>query len=350
MIAQAAGVAAASEHIRPFLPYRDLADLATLIEAAFGPELAATGSHLVQDLRQMAMLGPLLRGPNRLMSPFYGFVWTESGELVGNVSLSPEREDRAVWSVTNVAVMPEHRGRGIASQLMDRAIAFARARGVRRLILQVRPDNDIAVALYRRCEFATLDTVHELRLHKHQWPLVVGGPAARGDAAGTLRAPRAADHAEIRALLARLATVGGQPVSGRQSTRHPWVWSAYRLLHYAVTAEQTFEVVACPAGRPVAYAFAQTNSLRGPHEAALYVAPQHRGRYEAALWEWLLARLRRAVPQHVQTTLSVSHPEALTAAWDLGFRTVRVLDQMALDLQPGRDPACKGMAYLRTAG
>ena len=85
----------------------------------------------------------------------------------------------------------------------------------------------------------------------------------------------------------------------------------------------------------VAYAFAQAEAARGPHELALFAAPEHRGRYETALLEWLLKRLRSKVPHNVRALVSAGYPEALTAAWNLGFRTQQVLDQMVLDLEPG---------------
>ncbi len=333
MTAHVLGLQAETEHIQPFVPYRDLTSLASLIEVAFGSELVTTDSHIVQDLRQLAMLGPLLRGSGSAASPFAGYVWYEDGRLVGNVSLSPEKEDHTVWTVSNVAVLPEYRGNGIAGQLIDQAIRYARSRGARQLSLQVRPDNAGAVALYLHRGFRTLYTVHELLLHRHNWPVTPEvAPAA-------IRAPRPGDHRAIQSLLSALGSVGGQPPARRRTTRADWLWRTQLALRYALTAERTIEVVACTADGLAGYAFAQTNSLNGPHEAALYVAPQHRGRYELAMWEWLLDRLRSAVPHHVRTVVATSHPEALQAAWNLGFRTQRVLDQMALDLQPALGPS-----------
>lgn len=319
MVAQALERQLVSGHIRPFAPHRDMAALAVLIEAAFGPELVATGSHIVQDLRQMAMLGPMLRTTGRVVAPFAGLVWIEDGRLVGNVSLSPERRDAGVWTVSNVAVLPEYRGRGIGGRLMDAAVDWARERRARRLILQVRTDNAVAVGLYRRRGFCTVDTVHEMGLPRYGWPATFGGtPAA-------LRRPRLADRHAIGALRNTPET-------------HPLLWRAGALLRYVVTGDRTFEVVAAPEGEVVAYGLAEARALRGPHEVSVYARPAHRGAWEGAILEWLLARLRTGPAQQVRTTISARHAEALAAAEGLGFRTVRVLDQMELDLaaaEPG---------------
>jgi hypothetical protein len=92
MIAKAIDQSSAVGHIHPFVSYRDLEALANLIEVAFAPELAATGSNIVYDMRQMALSGPMLWMAGPLVTPFTGFVWYEDQQLVGNVSLSQERE------------------------------------------------------------------------------------------------------------------------------------------------------------------------------------------------------------------------------------------------------------------
>jgi len=65
----------------------------------------------------------------------------------------------ACWAVLeqgelgNIAVAPEHRGRGISKTLMDAVIDDMRARGVRELFLEVRVTNDVARNLYERYGF-----------------------------------------------------------------------------------------------------------------------------------------------------------------------------------------------------
>jgi ribosomal-protein-alanine N-acetyltransferase len=51
-----------------------------------------------------------------------------------------------------IAVHPAHRGRGLGSELLERFIAAARARGGQRLFLEMR-DGNPAEALYRRHGF-----------------------------------------------------------------------------------------------------------------------------------------------------------------------------------------------------
>jgi ribosomal-protein-alanine N-acetyltransferase len=54
-----------------------------------------------------------------------------------------------------IAVHPDHRGRGIGRALIERFAAAARARGARRLFLEMREGNR-AEALYRRCGFESV--------------------------------------------------------------------------------------------------------------------------------------------------------------------------------------------------
>ena len=50
--------------------------------------------------------------------------------------------------ITNIAVAPQQRGRGVARLLMDRAICIAREKGAENLVLEVRESNSAAIALY----------------------------------------------------------------------------------------------------------------------------------------------------------------------------------------------------------
>lgn len=55
--------------------------------------------------------------------------------------------------ITNVAVFPEYRRCGIAAQILEVYLNFARANDLAFLTLEVRPTNEAAIALYRRFGF-----------------------------------------------------------------------------------------------------------------------------------------------------------------------------------------------------
>ena len=55
--------------------------------------------------------------------------------------------------ITNVAVHPHWRNRGIATQLLDALHDVARANGVRRMTLEVRKSNIVAHTLYEKLGF-----------------------------------------------------------------------------------------------------------------------------------------------------------------------------------------------------
>ncbi len=57
-----------------------------------------------------------------------------------------------------LAVIPSLRGRGIGRHLLTALLAEATGRGMRRCLLEVKPDNDSAIALYQRTGFTELGT------------------------------------------------------------------------------------------------------------------------------------------------------------------------------------------------
>lgn len=75
----------------------------------------------------------------------------EDGEVVGYAGVQLLGEDA---HITNVAVRPDRRRRGIASRLVIELIAEARRREATAATLEVRTSNGAARALYRRLGFA----------------------------------------------------------------------------------------------------------------------------------------------------------------------------------------------------
>ena len=58
-----------------------------------------------------------------------------------------------MYAVSNVALVPGARGQGLGAELMRAAIAKAWGKGVTRIELTVRVDNDRARRLYERAGF-----------------------------------------------------------------------------------------------------------------------------------------------------------------------------------------------------
>jgi len=147
-----------SDHIRRLDLSTDLDQVADLIERCFPISRDPDGQTYIQEMRKaardMRMLGWLSNLAEMGSTKTAGFVWAESGEILGNLSLIPfQKEGRRIHLIANVAVHPDHRRKGIARALTQRALAYLRERGDRSAWLQVRVDNEAAIALYRSAGF-----------------------------------------------------------------------------------------------------------------------------------------------------------------------------------------------------
>lgn len=67
---------------------------------------------------------------------------------------APEPE----YYVSNLAVAPAERGRGVGAALLEDAVRTARSRGGRKIVLSVIAPNPPAVRLYKRTGFRTVST------------------------------------------------------------------------------------------------------------------------------------------------------------------------------------------------
>lgn len=74
----------------------------------------------------------------------------EDGTLVGYLIVSRYVD---AWHVMNIAVDPEHRGRGIATMLLERLFELTSEDARRGYTLEVRVSNATAIALYERLGF-----------------------------------------------------------------------------------------------------------------------------------------------------------------------------------------------------
>ena len=77
------------------------------------------------------------------------------GHVIGWCDIVPiGRPVYAHGGVLGMGIVAEHRGRGIGEALMRAALGRAKARGLTRVELTVRSDNERAIALYRKLGFA----------------------------------------------------------------------------------------------------------------------------------------------------------------------------------------------------
>ena len=91
--------------------------------------------------------------------------------------------------VMNLAVAKEHRRRGVAAALVDRALRAGAAQAATRAVLEVRASNQAAIALYRRFGFVQVSTrrqyysnpVEDAVLMELE-PITVGAGSARASA------------------------------------------------------------------------------------------------------------------------------------------------------------------------
>jgi ribosomal-protein-alanine N-acetyltransferase len=75
----------------------------------------------------------------------------DGGRLVGYAGLAATRHEA---DVQTMAVDPDRQGEGLGRRLLDALLAEAERRGCAQVFLEVRADNERALELYRRADFA----------------------------------------------------------------------------------------------------------------------------------------------------------------------------------------------------
>lgn len=81
------------------------------------------------------------------------FVWVDDGADLGMVRVAPIDGDPQAAYLISMWVEPEARGRGVGDALVAEVLAWARAHGRRRVLLDVGERNGHARALYERAGF-----------------------------------------------------------------------------------------------------------------------------------------------------------------------------------------------------
>jgi ribosomal protein S18 acetylase RimI-like enzyme len=145
-------------YLRAMNMFRDLPAVADLIELCFADTMDNDGQRYIADMRRASRDDGFLRWASHMTEtaslPLTGFVWEENGRIVGNASLIPFRDKgRRIYLIANIAVHPEHRRRGIARILTQRAVNYGWGKKASALWLHVRADNPGAIELYHQLGF-----------------------------------------------------------------------------------------------------------------------------------------------------------------------------------------------------
>jgi ribosomal protein S18 acetylase RimI-like enzyme len=320
-----AGSRAAESGLRRTDPRRDLSGVAQVVQTAFAGQLDSTGQRMLRDMRWLGRAGWLGWLLGRVFLPPGaapdGFVWLESGRVVGNLSLLAVEGEPRRWVIANVAVHPDERRRGIGRALVQAAIKLAAQRQAETIVLQVDRSNQAARDLYLSLGFRVTST-------RTNWIRPRGLPRPHLTALDGLR-PRAFPEWRAQWDLGRRVFPDGfwwpfppdeRVFRGSGVTAaigvdwtHHWVWNPEAVLQASLSAHARL-----------------TSGFR----FLLIVAPEHRGRVERAM----LARALSELPDGSSGALEFPAGEAEPELWELGFRPDRTLTWMAIDL-PAQGPA-----------
>lgn len=158
--------------LRPLNVLKDLINVADLVEECFKGTLDSEGRAAIENFRRRGKDNSFLSWAPKVLDsismPLSGFVWENEGKLIGNASLIPYYyQDRKVYLVANVATLPRHEGKGIATALTRAAVDKAFEKGCDSVWLQVRADNERAINLYERLGFTRKYT-------RATWQLAMG--------------------------------------------------------------------------------------------------------------------------------------------------------------------------------
>jgi GNAT superfamily N-acetyltransferase len=133
-------------------------DEATVLFGLLAAQLQEHAIPLPPELLAAAIAGALLDDGRALI-----LVGREEGRPVGVAYLSfqwtLERGGSVLW-VEELYVLPDRRGRGIGTQLLQAALEVARARRCLAVELEVETSHSRAANLYARAGFRALDRVH----------------------------------------------------------------------------------------------------------------------------------------------------------------------------------------------
>ena len=319
--------------LRPLNPARDLGQLADLIEEAFGQELSDGGEQVLREIRLLSNFGPLnlfLTGmSSEVDGIFTGFVWDHDGRVVGNVTVNRPTGHPRRWQISNVAVRRAQQGQGIGRRLVEAAIDLVLGRGGRSVYLYVRDNNPPALHLYRSMGFVQVD---------HATDLVLDSPRAFLPSPNPhfLRPLKPEEGELLFELVSRAAAPGYRWLYAIHKSQYarPWDERILRKIGSFFSAETETQWGAGSGSQLHSGVVLRATRLwnRKPHRLRLWVHPSQRGQVEPDLARDIVSLLSQQSPRSARVSLPACEDTAVDALVACGFRKVRTLILMKLEL------------------
>ena len=312
--------------IRLLDPLRDFGAVARLLGEAFRPDQNFPFSSMPL-LREFGIFLWTLSYAPGFPDLTTGFVWVEDGQIVGNITLSPYENRLDRYMITNVAVKPSYRRRGIARALMQESIKHLRTLKVKTALLNVRPTNPGAIKLYRDLGFTEFET-------RGEWKRATSRPTLPGMWHPLAMRPlRGIDYPQAAELVRAVTPVNGSRYHPFRNAYAPsqddrMVEAIGDFLMGQTTERWALEM----DGQLAALMLLRAQRIVTPHRLSVEVKPGFRGRVENDLLAFALRELAHFPPREIRVNVESAHPEWITALEQNEFKTHDALTLMALTL------------------
>jgi len=322
-------------HIRPFDMRRDMNAMGELIETAFAGELAQWGINFKDQLKIAQKMVPLLRLLERLSETFRhtfdGFVWDYGGRIISLVNIQKMGLDRTHWQIGNVATHPDFQRRGLARQLVTRAIKHAQTHGARICTLEVRAEAVKAYALYRNLGFIQFDSITELKLesfHKVSIQPIDGfkiRPMKLGEWKVRYALAKRAVPQEVQAFLP--LSEAEYRIAFLEKLLEPLAMRMQRVKYYRWGVEKDGELVGYMS-------LAVQRAPYMPHQLTLRIDPAYQLEIAEPLLTLALNKLPKIPKQMLRISARTSDTHLLELLDRYGFARVDITHRLGKKLTP----------------
>lgn len=316
---------------RPIELNKDSGQILDLLDIAFGPLPGGRGQRMLINstgTNVRSLFGFRFDNYFRGIAP--GFIWEEDGRIVGTLSLLAARKSGR-YLIANVAVHPDYRRKGIATGLMISTMDYIQSRGGRQILLQVERDNEAAIRLYSVLNYKTLGDVN--RWESNSVRLRTITPTINP---GVNIRPLSSKDERAAFLLDRRC----MPFDLRwPNPPYPnkYEISLWRRINDFFNGRRMNAWVAdvplegTRKRRLIGLAYVESEWAR-PHELAIRIAAEWRGRLERALFSTLVIQIKRSRSGRLLTS-HLAHDDFMNGLLrEANFRVKRSLRVMRFNL------------------